>query len=352
MGEGAEDGEQFDAAAEGRMISRKSLRKELMRRRQDESPAMRLENVPEGELLEGTVVKSAGAGLFVDTPQGVLTCKLRGSFKQFELEQENIVAVGDRVKVLDAGDNEGLVVEILPRRTKLSRTDPKLKSAEKVVVANVDQVVIVSSVAFPKLRPRLIDRYLIACEKANIEPLICVNKIDLAADKSYREVMEVYEGLGYTVVYASATNGIGIDELRDQLAGKSNVFSGHSGVGKSTLLERIQPGLKLAAAPVTDYGKGRHRTSHVELIRLDVGGYVVDTPGIREFALWQVEAGEIEAYFREIKPLVEGCKFPDCTHLNEPGCAVIEAVEAGRISRPRYESYRLLLEELAAKKPY
>lgn len=351
VGEGAEDGEQFDNAVEGRMVSRKSQRKELLRRIQDDPVAVRLENTPESKLLEGIVVKSAGTGYFVDTPAGVLTCKLRGAFKQFELEQENIVAVGDRVKVLDAGENEGVVTEVLPRRTKLSRANPQLKSAEKVIVANVDQVVIVSSVAFPALRPRLIDRYLIACEKSELEPLICVNKIDLAADNSYGEITQVYEQLGYRVIYTSATNGIGIDELRDQIAGKSNVFSGHSGVGKSTLLERIQPGLKLAAAPVTDYGKGRHRTSHVELIRLEVGGYVVDTPGIREFALWQVEAGEIEAYFREIKPLVEHCKFPDCTHLNEPGCAVLKALEERRISPLRYESYQLLLEELATKKP-
>jgi len=352
MGQGAEEGEEFDNIAEGRMISRKSQRKELLKRTQDNSVAHSLENVPEGEILEGTVVKSAGVGYFVDTNVSVLVSKLRGSFKQYELEQENIIAVGDRVKVIDVGEGEGFIVEVLPRRTKLSRANPQLKSAEKVIVANVDQVVIVCSVAYPDLRPRLIDRYLVACEKGGLEPIICINKIDLAKDNDYREITGVYSQLGYRVIYTSASHGLGIDELREALAGKSNVFSGHSGVGKSSLLEKVQPGLKLAAAPVTNYGKGRHRTSHVELIRLDGGGYVVDTPGIREFALWRVDAGEIEVYFREFVPLIEHCKFPDCVHLTEPGCAVLYALENDSISRFRYESYRMLFEELAKKKHY
>jgi len=352
---GAEEG-QFDPdeATSERMISRKSLRLEMLRRLDDDGleEALRHHALSEEDLIAGVVVKIAGAGVFVDTAGGPLRCRMRGSFKQFEMNQEHAVAVGDRVKILDAGEDEGVVVEVLERKSKLSRLDPTIKSAEKVVVANVDQVIIVASIREPKLRLRLIDRYLVACEKGELDAIICLNKIDLADGDDYRALMAPYQAVGYRVIFTSAVEQSGIDELRDTLAGRSSVLSGHSGVGKSSLLEKVQPGLKLACAPVTGYGKGKHRTTHAELIGLEVGGYVVDTPGIREFGLWRVEAGEIEAYFREIEPHVADCKFPGCTHLSEPGCAVLRALENGEISRERYESYRALFEELASRRPY
>jgi len=343
-----------DEAGSARIISRKSLRGEMLKRgeRDRDEKGLAGGQSSEEDLVVGTVTRMGSGNIHVDTYRGVFVCKLRGAFKQFEVHQRSIIAVGDRVKVLPGEGAEGVVAEVLPRRTKLSRSDPQLKSAEKVLVANIDQVVVVVSVKEPPLRTRLIDRYLVTCEKAELDAVICVNKIDLADDDGLRETMAVYSGLGHGVIFTSVVDGRGVDQLKKTLADKTSVLTGHSGAGKSSLLTLIQPGLDLPSAPVTGYGRGRHRTSTAELIRLDFGGYVMDTPGIREFGLWRIEPGEIEACFREIAPLVADCKFPDCRHVDEPDCAVIRAVEEGRIAGFRYESYLLLLKELFDRREY
>jgi ribosome biogenesis GTPase len=350
----ADEEHQDDRVDRERMITRKSIRGELRKRAGPEAAdASKPAGASNEEgVVEGVVTKIASGSVRVAVAGKSFLCRLRGAFKQFEVEERSIVAVGDRVNVIPRGAQEWLVTEVLPRRTKLSRLDPQLRSAEKVVVANVDQVVIVASVREPPLRARLIDRYLVVCQKNGFEALICLNKIDLAGEEEYRPVMDVYSGLGYKVVCASAQDGRGMDELRAAIALKSNVFTGHSGVGKSSILSRLQPGLELPSAPVTSYGRGRHRTSFAELIPLDFGGFVVDTPGIREFGLWRIEPGELEVGFREIAPLVGDCKFQNCSHGTELGCAVRKAVEEGRISALRYESYLLLLKELFDKREY
>jgi ribosome biogenesis GTPase len=221
-----------------------------------------------------------------------------------------------------------------------------LKDQEQVLVANPDQVVFVFSIRQPQPSLRKLDRFLVVAEMNELPALICVNKVDLAEPGVAQETFGLYEEIGYPVLYASAVSGEGIDQLREALKGKISVLAGSSGVGKSSLLNAVQPGLGLAVREVSRATeKGMHTTRHAELFPLDGGGYVADTPGIRGLAVFDVEPQELDAYFREIAPLVSECQFSDCTHQHEPNCAVRAAVEEGRISPQRYESYLRLREE-------
>jgi ribosome biogenesis GTPase len=207
-------------------------------------------------------------------------------------------------------------------------------------VTNVDQLVIVTSAAEPRLKPNLIDRLLVTAERAGVRPIICINKIDLIEPAHLMPLVGVYAQLGYDVLLVSAVAGIGIDRVRDQLAGAQSVVSGQSGVGKSSLLNAVEPGLDLRVQQVSDESqKGRHTTTTAELIPLSFGGYVVDTPGIRQFQLWDVIPEEVAGFFRDLRPYVSRCRFPDCTHTHEDHCAVKDAVADGWIDTRRYESY-------------
>src|SRR5258708_32947562 len=222
-----------------------------------------------------------------------------------------------------------------------------------VIFANLLHGVFVIVAAKPSPHLRLLDRFLVAAEAATIPAIaIVVNKIDLA-EQTARTTFALYEKIGYSVLYVSAEQGSGIDDLRKMLTGRISVFTGPSGVGKSSLLNVVQPGLGRAVSHVSEkLTKGRHTTVNAELISLIGGGYVADTPGIRSVAPWDVEPDELDAYFRDIYPYVVDCQFSDCTHTDEPGCAVRAAVEAGQISRERYESYLRLRQELAAQYVY
>lgn len=238
------------------------------------------------------------------------------------------------------------IEEVLPRRTVLSRSDPGNPHRELVIAANVDLVVNVVSVKNPPLRPGLIDRYLIATGKSGAEPLLCVNKIDLLEDASELDVLRPYQELGLTVVRCSAASGDGIAELLEALAGKMCVFTGHSGVGKSSLLNALDPALDLAAGEVSSVNqKGRHTTTSSALYQLPGGGMLIDTPGIRELGLWNVSAADIRRYYREFESC--RCPFSDCSHSHEPDCGVKRAVETGEIAAARYESYLRILEAQA-----
>jgi ribosome biogenesis GTPase len=209
-----------------------------------------------------------------------------------------------------------------------------------VLVANVDQLVIVMSAAEPRLKPNLIDRMLVTAEKGGIRPVICINKIDLIEPADLMPITGVYAQLGYDVVLVSAKQNIGIDRLRERLTGAESVVSGQSGVGKSSLLNAIEPDLALRVQTVSEETqKGRHTTTTAVLIPLSFGGYVVDTPGIRQFQLWDVIPEEVAGFFRELRPYVSRCRFPDCTHTHEDDCAVKDAVADGWIDARRYESY-------------
>ncbi|MCA9995722.1 MAG: ribosome small subunit-dependent GTPase A, partial [Anaerolineales bacterium] len=259
---------------------------------------------------------------------------------------------GDWVTITLNKDNTGTIATVEERRSTLSRTRPVAGSRslrsdrEQVLIANVDQVIFVFAAKNPEPNLRKLDRFLVVAEMNELSAIICLNKIDLVDLPQLQQEFSLYEALGYEVICTSAATGYGVETLRQRLAGKLSVFAGSSGVGKSSLLNAVQPGLGLQVKDVSEAtGKGMHTTRYTEMFPLDVGGYVADTPGIRGLALFDVEPGELDAYFREIAPLVAQCQFSDCTHRNEPKCAVRAAVADGSIAPQRYESYLRLREE-------
>lgn len=302
--------------------------------------------------LEGLVVKAQSGFFTVETEAGPIVSQIPGRLKQ-EWLSTDIVAVGDRVTISLNPDGTGTIESVAERQTVLSRSRPAargrnlLADQEQVLVANPDQLVFVFSVKKPSPSLRKLDRFLVVAERNELPAIVCVTKIDLVADTAVaRELFGLYEDLGYRVIYTSAKKNVGLEELRASLQGKLSVLAGSSGVGKTSLLNALQPGLGLKVREVSEAtGKGMHTTRYTELFPLEGGGYVADTPGIRGLALYDVEPGELDAYFREIAPLVSDCQFSDCSHEHEPGCAVRAAVADGRISPARYESYLRLREE-------
>ena len=237
----------------------------------------------------------------------------------------------------DENNDEGVIERIEPRHGILCRTS---RGRQHVIVANVDQVLIMTSAAEPRLKPNLIDRFLVSAEKSEIRPIICINKVDLVDIADLQPLVGVYAQMGYEVELISVTTGLNVDRIRCRCIGKETVVAGQSGVGKSSLLNAIEDELELRVAHVShETQKGRHTTTAAKLLPLSAGGYVVDTPGIRQFQLWDVIAEEVCGYFRDLRPYVSLCKFPNCTHTHEADCAVKNAVADGRIDLRRYESY-------------
>lgn len=297
---------------------------------------------------EGTVIRVSTGLYHVDLGDRVVLCSVRGTLTAIDTGYTNIVAVGDRVWVSDQGVLGQVIERVLPRQRVLARPDVKNPDLSQIIVANVDQLLIISSWTEPDPWFELIDRSLIAAAQGKMTPLICLNKVDLAANiRECRKEMKIYRDLGYDVLLTSATTGYGIDALRKRLTGHSTAVVGLSGVGKSSLLMAVQPDLELRVNEVSEAsGEGRHTTTQVTLLKLDGGGYVVDTPGLRELGLITVRRYELALYFPEMQPLVEQCRFNDCTHLVEPGCAIIQAVEEGRIAWSRYASYQAIYASL------
>jgi ribosome biogenesis GTPase len=297
--------------------------------------------------LEGTVIAVDARGAHVDVAGETLFCRVRGRFYEERAGQKRPIAPGDRVTVERTTEGEGVVEEIHPRRTRLSRKAAH-GDLEQVIAANVERVAIVVATRNPPLRPSLIDRLIVAASNRGVEPFVVVNKIDLGREKKVEEVRRTFTDLGYDVVLTSATEGWGVDVLTKMLADRTTVFAGHSGVGKSSLLNAVDPALHLKVGEVSRAtSKGRHTTTRTELLRLSGGGYVVDTPGIRAFGIFDVEPEDLDIFFKEFQPLIERCRFYDCTHAHEPECAVRAAVEAGEIRRPRYEAYLRILGSLS-----
>ena len=269
-----------------------------------------------------------------------------------EIHHVDPVAIGDRVRYVEAGDSRGVIVEVLPRASKLSRPAPVpgQRVFEQVIVSNTDLILPVFAVASPTPKWGLLDRYLVSAEAAEIPVLIVINKLDLAwKNPAFDEEIEIYRHIGYPVLLVSAATGEGIAELKQALQGKQSVMVGKSGVGKTSLLNAIQPGLGLRVKAVGqgELGKGRHTTTYLEMFELDFGGALVDTPGIREFGLWNVSAEELAYLFPEMAEYVGRCKFGlSCRHDQEPGCAIRKAVMAEAISPYRYQSYMNLRREL------
>ena len=293
----------------------------------------------------GRVVRVHGLDSVVQADEDAkeYRCGVRRILKTLAIDGRNVVAVGDRVWFRPSGTEQGLIEKVEPRRATLSRGS---RHREHVIVSNVDQILIVSALREPGLKLPLIDRYLISAEKGGIRPIIVLNKSDLVDLARYQWVIGLYTQLGYETIPTSAADGRGLARLRAVLAQGSTAFSGQSGVGKSSLLNAIQPGLNLRVREVSGWtSKGKHTTTNAELIRLESGGYVVDTPGLRQFELWDVDPAEIEGYFIEFRPYIPDCRFPDCSHTHESDCAVKDAVRAGQIHQARYESYLKLYDQ-------
>ena len=297
----------------------------------------------ENDCLKGRVLSSIGLNSTVQGPDGrEYEATVRRVVRTMARDGRNAVVTGDIVLFRPEGDEHQAVIErVEPRHSTLSRSSQR---REHMIVTNVDQALIVVSADDPPLKPSLIDRFLISSEKGGVRSVICINKIDLVNQPDLQPIVGLYAQLGYEVVLASATDGIGGEQLRAVLKGKETVLSGQSGVGKSSLLNLIQPGLGLKTSSVSeDSGKGRHTTRRATLMPLEVGGWVADTPGIRQFGLWDVIPEEVEGFFIEFRPFVTRCRFPDCTHSHERDCAVKEAVESHLISPLRYASYLRIL---------
>lgn len=292
------------------------------------------------ETLPGLIIRAQSGFFTVQTERGSLTCRLRGRLKQGPCLGD-IAAVGDRVQATRFADGSGMIESIEPRLRALVRLDPRPKGVyQQVILANPDQVVFVFACANPSPHPRMLDRFLVIAEKQGIPAVVVANKLDLSSRAAAEVIFGYYPALGYPVLYVSAKTGEGMEALRVQLAGKVSALSGPSGVGKSSLLNAIQPGLGLAVREIGEArDRGRHTTNVRQLIPLGDGGYVADTPGLRSLALWDTEPEELDGYFPEIAPLVAACAFSDCSHRHEPGCAVRAAVEAGRVRMERYDSY-------------
>jgi ribosome biogenesis GTPase len=291
-----------------------------------------------GVSLPGRVLRVHGLQCVVETEDGrQFRCAVRRLLRTLATDERNIVTTGDRVWFRPALQDEGLIERVEPRHGLLTRAS---RGREHVLVANVDQVVIVVALREPDLKPHLIDRYLASAEQGGIAPIICLNKADLVDPTLVQPLIGLYSQLGIPTLLTSAATGQGIDQLRRRLKDRQTVFSGQSGVGKSSLLNAVQPGLGLAVREVSESTqKGRHTTTTAQLLKLEFGGWVVDTPGIRQFQLWDIIPEEVEGFFPEFRPYVPLCAYPDCTHTHEDRCAVKAAVVRRQISEHRYTSY-------------
>jgi ribosome biogenesis GTPase len=258
-----------------------------------------------------------------------------------EIRQLDPVAVGDVVRFVDRGNDEGLITAVLPRKNKLARRAAGPKPLEQVIVANLDQVVIVLAIANPTPKWEVLDRYLAAAEWWGVPAVLCLTKHDLGVTADIVAEMAAFRTLGYPVLCTSTVSGDGIEQFRDLMSGRVSALVGPSGVGKTSLLNTIEPGLGLRVGEVSRAtNKGKHTTTHLELFPLHGGGGLVDTPGMREFGLWDLPGTALAGVFREMQPLVGQCRFgPACSHSHEPGCAIREAVAAGTIRERRYQSY-------------
>ena len=310
----------------------------------------------------GRVLRVFGLNSDVEADDGTLyTCVTRRVLKTLATDQRHVVVAGDRVSfrlpehhnslrcggrnTCSGGRNtrrEGIIERVESRRGTLARAS---RNRKHIIVTNVDQVVIVTSAAEPKLKPNLIDRILVTAERSEICPVICINKTDLIDIAELQPLIGVYSRMGYKVILTSTATGFGIDRLKKRLAGRESVVAGQSGVGKSSLLNAVEPGLALRVREVSgENEKGRHTTSTAELLQLSFGGYVVDTPGIRQFMLWDIIPEEVTGFFRDLHPFENLCHYPDCTHTHENFCAVKDGVADGRIDLRRYDSYLAIRE--------
>jgi ribosome biogenesis GTPase len=304
--------------------------------------------------MKGIVSRVTGSWHDIRLEDGtILPCRIVGKLRMDDIKTTNPVGVGDAVEVqYETGDEfKGVITEVLPRQNYIVRQSPRRKHDLHLLASNVDQAVLVTTIISPMLKMGFIDRFLLMTEPHNIPVIIVINKNDLFGDEEkeiYGGLKIMYEDIGYKVISCSAQTGEGVDELRDLLKDKTSLVAGQSGVGKSTLVNAIQPGLGLKTEEISDYsGKGQHTTTFAEMFSLDQGGFIIDTPGIKMLSFNNLEPMDVAHNFREFFIVSSGCRFPNCLHLNEPGCAVKAAVEEGSISTLRYEHYLQIMSEIA-----
>jgi ribosome biogenesis GTPase len=292
------------------------------------------------ELLQGLIVRAQSGFFTVETEAGPVVCQLRGRLKKGP-RTGDLAAIGDRAHIKLLEDGSGMIEEIEERKQAIVRLDPRPQGEyQQILLANADQAVFVFACARPDPKLRMLDRFLVIAEKQGIPPLIVANKVDVVGEVKAKELFGLYPQLGYPIIYTSAKTGEGVDELHATLTGKISALVGPSGVGKSSLLNVIQPGLGLEVNEVSEaMKKGKHTTVVRQLFPLAGGGYMADTPGWKSLALWDTEPEEIDGYFPELRERVAHCQFSDCTHVHEPGCAVLAALQQGEVYPERYDSY-------------
>ncbi len=301
--------------------------------------------------MKGLVIKNTGSWVTVRLDDGnTVNCKMRGVLRLKGLRCTNPVAVGDRVQVEDKGGDAPVVGDIEPRRNYIIRRSSNLSKEFQIIAANLDQAVLVATLTNPETSTTFIDRFLATAEAYQVPAVLAFNKIDLLDTDEWRsrldELKTLYESIGYPVIAMSAATGEGADALRAQLAGKMSLLSGNSGVGKSSIINLLVPDAHVRVGDVSHtHHKGMHTTTFSELLDLPGGGAIIDTPGVKAFGTIDFERAEVAHYFPEIFRISDDCRFNNCTHTHEPGCAVLEAVEQGKIAPSRFTSYLSILEE-------